>query len=132
MTPDPHPVPQTSVTDSPVAHVQSEQRPDLFRRGAAGLALFFTAVIVAVLIGMPIFLMVMFWSPWLLFTLIFVASGVLLLWKTVAAVRRTAWHARHRSSFALREAGSETTEWNTVGVEAPWAVSSRWRPWPRW
>ena len=119
MTPDPHPVPRTSVTGSPVVHVQSEQRPDLFWRGAAGLALFFIAVIAVVLIGVPVFLMVTFWNPWLLFTLVFVAAGVLLLWKTVAAVRRTAWHARHRSSFALREAGIETTEWNTVGVEAP-------------
>jgi hypothetical protein len=107
------------VTDSPVVHVQSEQRPDLFWRGAAVVALFFIAVIVALLIGVPACLMVVFWTPWLLFTLIFVAAGVLLLVKTVAAVRRTAWHARHRSSFALREAGIETTEWNTVGAEAP-------------
>ena len=119
MTPDPHPLPKTSVTDSPVVHVQGEQRPDLFWRGAAGLALFFTAVIGAVLIGVPAVLMAMFWNPWLLFTLIFVAAGVLLLVKTVAAVRRTVWHARHRSSFALREAGLETTEWNTVGAESP-------------
>ncbi len=119
MTPDPHPVSRTSVTDSPVVHVQSEQRPDLFWRGDAVVALFFIAVVVALLIGVPACLMVMFWTPWLLFTLIFVAAGVLLLVKTAAAVRRTAWHARHRSSFALREAGTETTEWNTVGTEAP-------------
>ncbi|MGC5645707.1 UNVERIFIED_CONTAM: hypothetical protein RF648_07005 [Kocuria sp. CPCC 205274] len=119
MTPDPHSVSRTAVTDSPVVHVQQEQPADLFWRGATVVGLFFVAVVVAVLIGTPVLLMVEFWNPWLLFTLIFAAAGVLLLVKTVVAVRRMAWHARHRSSYVLREAGIETTEWNTVGAEAP-------------
>ena len=35
VTPDPHPVSRTAVTDSPVVHVQQEQPADLFWRGAA-------------------------------------------------------------------------------------------------
>lgn len=119
MTPDPHPVSRASVTDSPVVHIQRERKADLFWRGATVVGLFFIAVIVAVLIGVPVLLMVKFWNPWLLFTLIFAAAGVLLLMKTVVAVRKMAWHARHRSSYVLREAGIETTEWNVVDAEAP-------------
>lgn len=89
MTPEPHPVSRTAVTDSPVVHVQQEQPVDLFWRGATVVGL------------------------------LFVAAGVLLLVKTVVAVRRMAWHARHRSSYVLRETGIETTEWNTVGAEVP-------------
>ncbi|MEX5260172.1 hypothetical protein [Kocuria sp. CPCC 205263] len=107
------------MTDSPVVHVQQEQTADLFWRGATVVGLFFVAVVVAVLVGTPVLLMVEFWNPWLLFTLVFAAAGVLLLVKTVVAVRRMAWHARHRSSYVLREAAIETTEWNTVGAEAP-------------
>ncbi|WP_336649368.1 hypothetical protein [Kocuria rosea] len=107
------------MTDSPVVHVQQEQTADLFWRGATVVGLFFVAAVVAVLVGTPVLLMVEFWNPWLLFTLIFAAAGVLLQVKTVAAVRRMAWHARHRSSYVLREAGIETTEWTTVGAEAP-------------
>ena len=54
MTPDPHPVSRTAVTDSPVVHVQSEQREDLFWRGAAVVGLFFVAAIVALFIGVPV------------------------------------------------------------------------------
>jgi hypothetical protein len=107
------------VTGSPIVHVQREQGADLFWRGASVVALFFIAVIVAVLIGVPVLLMVTFWNPWLLFTLVFAAAGILLLVRTVAAVRKMAWRARHRSSFVLREAGIETTEWNVVGADAP-------------
>jgi hypothetical protein len=119
VTPDPHPVSRTAVTDSPVVHVQQEQPADLFWRGAAVVGLFLVAAIVALFIGLPVWLMSAFWNPWLLSTLIFAAAGLLLLVKTVVAVRRMVWHARHRSSYVLREAGIETTEWNTVGAEAP-------------
>ena len=119
MTPDPRPVPETPVTDSPVLHIQREQGAGLFWRGAMVVALFFVAAIAAVLIGVPVLLMLNFWNPWLLFLLVSVAAGVLLLVRTVSAVRRAAWFARHRSSFVLREAGIETTEWNSVGAAAP-------------
>ncbi|PNI08656.1 hypothetical protein CXX84_08630 [Arthrobacter sp. AFG7.2] len=107
------------MTDSPVIHVQREQGMDLFWRGALVFAILFNAAIVAVFIGVPAVLMVKFWNPWLLFTLIFVAAGVLLLVKFVAALRKGAWYGRHRSLFVLHETGIETTEWNTVGSEAP-------------
>ncbi|GAA4779681.1 hypothetical protein [Citricoccus nitrophenolicus] len=119
MTPDPHPASQNSVTDSQVVHIQREQRAGLFWRGVTVVSLFFIVVIVAVLIGVPVLLMVMFWNPWLLFTLIFAAAGVLLLVKTVGMVRKLVWHAHHRSSYVLREAGIQVTEWNAVGAEAP-------------
>jgi hypothetical protein len=119
VTPDPHPVSRTAVTGSRIVHVQQEQREDLFWRGAAVVGLFFVAAIVALFIGVPVWLMIAFWNPWLLFTLVFVAAGVLLLVRTVDMVRRGAWHARHRSTYTLREAGIETTEWNTFGADAP-------------
>lgn len=119
MTPDPQPVPEASETGSPVVHVQSEQREDLFWRGAAVIGLFFIAATVALFIGLPVWLMIAFWNPWLLFTLVFVAAGVLLLVRTVDMVRRGAWHARHRSTYTLREAGIETIEWNTFSADAP-------------
>lgn len=112
--------------ESPVVHIQREQKPDLFWRGVTVVGLFFIVVIVAVLIGVPVLLMVMFWNPWLLFTVIFVAAGVLLLVKTVALVRTLAWHARHRSTYVLREGGLELTEWNAVGAEAPVLRSIPW------
>lgn len=86
VTPDPHPVPLTPVTDSPIVHVQSDPKAELFWRGVMVVGLFFVAVIVAILIGVPAFLMVAFWNPWLLFTLVFAAGGVLLLVKVVQAL----------------------------------------------
>ena len=110
---------EPSVTDSPTIHVQREQAADLFWQVAAGVALFFLAVIIAVAIGGPLLLMLTFWNPWMLFLLVVVAGGVWLLVKTVAAVRNLAWRSRHRSSFEVREAGIETTEWNTLRAGSP-------------
>ncbi|KUG52933.1 hypothetical protein AVL61_11965 [Kocuria rosea subsp. polaris] len=84
-------MPRTAVTDSPVLHVQQDARPDLFRRGAPLVGPVFAAVVVAVLIGVPILLTVAFWSPWMLFTRIFVEAGLLPLVTTVRAVRKGAW-----------------------------------------
>ena len=117
--PKPHPVPQASVTDSPAIHVQSEEPAEPFWRAITVVGLFFLAVTIAAAIGGPVLLMLMFWSPWLLFLLVIVALGAWLLVKTVAAVRGILWRARHRSSFILRDAGIETTEWNTVGADSP-------------
>ncbi|ALU40034.1 hypothetical protein AS188_10090 [Kocuria flava] len=126
MTPDPSPAPETSVTGSPVVHVLREQPEDLFWRGAAVVGLFFLAVLAGLFIGVPAWLMIAFGNPWLLFTLIPVAAGVLLLVKTVDLLRRGAWHARHRSTCTLHEAGIETTEWSTVGADAPVRRSIPW------
>ncbi|MET3949210.1 hypothetical protein [Arthrobacter sp. UYEF36] len=112
-------MPETSVAGSPAIHVQQEKAADLFWQVAAVVALFFVAVIIAIAIGVPILLMLMFWNPWLLFLLVMVAGGVWLLVKTVAAVRNMAWRSRHRSRFELRQAGIETTEWNTLGADFP-------------
>ncbi|WP_247826435.1 hypothetical protein [Arthrobacter antioxidans] len=83
------------------------------------LALLLVAAIGATSIGVPVAPMVTFWNPWLLVTLIFVATGILLLVRTVAAARTIAWRACHRSSFVLREGWIGTTEWNTMGAEDP-------------
>ncbi|PLC12835.1 hypothetical protein AUQ48_12100 [Kocuria flava] len=90
------------------------------------VGLFFLAVLAGLFVGVPVYLMIAFRSPWLLFTLVFVAAGVLLLVKTVSLVRRGAWHARHRSTCTLHEAGIETTEWSTVGADAPVRRSIPW------
>ncbi|WP_434993912.1 hypothetical protein [Arthrobacter sp. Ld5] len=121
MIPQPRPVPatDTDTADNPILHIQREQGADLFWRAALVLAVFLIAAIVVTLIGVPVMLMVRFWNPWLLFTLVFVAAGILLLVKTVAGLRTMAWQSRHRSSFVLRDTCIETTEWNTVGAEAP-------------
>lgn len=119
MIAQPPPAPGTDLTDSPILHVQREQDMGVFWRGTLVFAVLAIAGVVATLVGAPVVLMMNFPSPWLLSTLVFVAVGILLLVRTLAALRAMSWRSRHRSSFVLRDTRIETTEWNTVGAEAP-------------
>ena len=84
--PKPHPVPQASVTDSPAIHVQSEEPAEPFWRAITVVGLFFLAVTIAAAIGGPVLLMLMFWSPWLLFLLVIALVGGWLVLVPLAAI----------------------------------------------